>query len=170
MEEVRAILINSAEKIIQEVFITKLVKESEFFTEANILMYEKFNYEEPEMDDWINLYDEKINFNPGHHNVFAYRFNYGLGSHVKTNNPDIFNTILKEKHLYIFRKILIIGQVVNHGDELITILPLNFTLEEITNSVEWRFKRREREPKMSKWEAQAEAEEIMKRISDNGYY
>jgi hypothetical protein len=170
MKQVTAILINSEEKMVQEVFVTNSVKEFEFFKEAYKLMGVKIDYEAPELDLCTNLYDESINFNPGHHNVFFNAWNDGWGPYVKTNNPDIFITQSKAKHTYLYRKILLIGEVLISNEKTIIIQPLNFTVEEVAKSVEWRFKNKEREPRMSKWEKEAEAEEIMRRIQGNRYY
>ena len=170
MEQVAAILINSLEKTVQEVFVTNSVKEHEFFGEAYKLMGVKIDYDAPELDLCTNLYDVDINFNPGHHNVFYNQWNDGWGPYVKTNNPDIFNNPFNAKHTYLYRKILIIGEVIISDDKTIIIQPLKVTIEEVAKSLEWRFKNKEREPRMSKWEKQAEAEEIARRIQDNGYY
>jgi hypothetical protein len=170
MEHVAAILINSGEKKVQEVYISNSVKKCEFFSEAYKLMGVKIDYEIPELDLCTNLYNEDINFNPNHHNVLFNPWNHGWGPHVKTNNPDIFITDSKLKHTYLYRKILIIGEVLIGDDKTILIKPLKFTVEEVANSLEWRFKKKERQSRMSYWEAQADAEEKIREIQNNAYY
>lgn len=174
MEQVKAILINSREKLVQEVFMTNKVKEHDFFREAYKVMGVKIDYEVPELDSLdscTNHYDENINFHIGHHNVFYNQWNNGWGSHIKTNNPEIFITPLKAKHTYLYGKILIVGEVKVNEDQTIVIYPLKFTVEEVVKSLEWRFKKKERMPRMSESEKQAEVEEIiMRRIQRDGYY
>lgn len=170
MEQVAVILINPGEKKVQEVFISNSINSKEFFSEAYKLLGVKKDYEYPELNYCTNLYDENINFNSDYHNVFFNPFNEGWGPHVKTNNPDIFITDSKLKHTYLYRKILIIGEVLIGDDKTILIKPLNFTVEEVTNSLEWRFKKKERQSRMSEWEAQADAEEKIREIQNNAYY
>jgi hypothetical protein len=170
MEQVAAILINSGEKKVQEVFISNSINKREFFSEAYKLLGVKKDYEYPELNQCTNLYDENINFNSDYHNVFFNPFNDGWGPHVKTNNPDIFSTLSKLKHTYLYGRILIIGKVLITDDKTILIQPLKFTVEEVANSLEWRFKKKERQSRMSYWEAQADAEEKIREIQNNAYY
>ncbi|OXA76531.1 hypothetical protein SAMN05444397_1185 [Flavobacterium aquidurense] len=173
MDKVRALLINSEKKIVEEKFINNEFHIYEFFKEAYRLMKLKEDYDVPELNICNNIYNEDIFdgdvlFNPGHHNVFGNPFHcWGCG--FKAHNPQIFITPSGAKKLNFRGFVLLIGEVTYIEDKKIQILPLKFTIEEVTESLQWNYKKYALDLEMSKEEKQAWAAEKTKEIQDNGY-
>lgn len=162
MKQINAILINSNERIVKEVSIPNLVKSTELF-KAIYKLLDIDSY--CEFDNCTNLYDENISFHSNSHNIYQKRFHEKFErAYIKTNNTEIFISKLESEHLYLLGKILIIGEVKINKEQIVTVYPLKFSINEVLSSFEWKFDKQNYSCKMSKSELQAEAEEILRTI------